>query len=289
MVTRETSLFQGLAEMGLAPSDEEIRRLAKLADLLENDAVDLGFLGPNEGQRVVSRHLLEAAALIPLIDDGPVVDVGSGAGLPGLVLAAFGADVVLIDAQAKRADFLRRASSEIGVAAEVRHARAEDEGHADLREAAGAVVARALAAPATALELCLPFARPGGRFLLLASPEEDSVPPDVSDGDPTDRGDAALSVGRAEARADVELASVDDLTAGTGLRDAYAPVRRDLRAAARLLGGADPRWMPLSVPGADGPRWVMMVDKRAPTPDRFPRRPGVPKRRPLGGDVASVD
>ena len=304
MVTRETSLSQALSQMGIPASDQAILRLARLADLLENDAVDLGFLGPNEGQRVVSRHLLESAALIPyLLPDGPVVDVGSGAGLPGLVLAALGREVVLVESQARRAGFLRRASSEIDVDVDVRHGRAEDEGRGDLRDDAYSVVARALAAPAVALELCLPFVRPGGRLLLQATPElgvessarsgerrvgdvpeSELCPPLGTDQDPP------APEGSGDAR--YRIQATDEREGGTSRRSDVGHPEPAASAAldevAALLGGGGIRWQRLSVPGAEGPRWVMMVDKRVPTPDRFPRRPGVPKRRPLGGDVVSV-
>lgn len=297
MVTRETSISAGLARMGLSAPDHVVRRLARLAELLENDAVDLGFLGPNEGQRVVSRHVLESAALTPhLIADGPIVDVGSGAGLPGLVLGALGHRTILIEAQAKRAAFLGRVADELGIDADVRHARAEDEGRGELRDTCASVVARALAAPAVAFELCLPLARPGGRILLPTSPPETSGRSPVTRSGPrvlktmpgeavsTDRRNRSRA-GRAD-RSEAETRSAPP-TAPDSV-DARRHLPDDLATVADQLGGADVRWQELSVPGADGPRWVMMVDKRRPTPDRFPRRPGVPKRRPLGGGVASV-
>jgi 16S rRNA (guanine(527)-N(7))-methyltransferase RsmG len=305
MVTRETSLSQGLAAIGITASDLAIRRLALLADLLENDAVDLGFLGPNEGRRVISRHLLESAALLPHIPEGPVIDVGSGAGLPGLVLAALGRTVVLIESQLKRVAFLQRASVELGADAQVRHGRAEEQGRGDLRDSADTVVARALAAPAVALELCMPFVRPGGRLLLPTTPAPESgstigtregAPPD-DESDPAQPtpgpADAATPTRHADTRVSdpvVYERGVDpDRAAALPGCDAGAPVvASGIAEVAELLGGGAVRWEELSVPGADGPRWVMMVDKRYPTPDRFPRRPGVPKRRPLGGDVASV-
>ncbi len=303
MVTRETSLAAALSWMSIRASDQALRRLARLVELLENDAVKLGFVGPNEGQRVVSRHVLESAALLRYLPpDDPVVDVGSGAGLPGLVLAALGRRVVLIEAQAKRAAFLRGVGAELGVHAEVRQQRAEAEGRGDLRDAAGSVVARALAPPTVALELCLPLVRPGGRLLLPATPSpgwpagsdarsdnrassagrtgEGASPEDVSTSKrlPASRGGSEVSAGRHG----LHSAAQSEAEAQPGL----APAIEDV---AELLGGGGARWRELSVPGVDAPRWVMMVDKRRPTPGRFPRRSGVPKRRPLGGDVASAN
>ena len=285
--------------MGIPASDLVIRRLALLADLLENDAVDLGFLGPNEGHRVISRHILESAALAPLLPrDGPIVDVGSGSGLPGLVLAAMGRRMVLIDSLAKRAEFLRVAAAALGADVDVRAARAEDEGRGSLRDSAPGVVARALASPPVSLELCLPFVRRGGLLAILASP---SVGRSAggSDGGPAARLDEPVCAGEGDpdhardaSAAAPDPTSLQDPAGGDSgrLPADTAGMRGDdaLSAVARQLGGGDVRWQMLPVPGADPPRWVMMVDKRGPTPERFPRRPGVPKRRPLGGDVASV-
>jgi 16S rRNA (guanine527-N7)-methyltransferase len=297
MVTRETSISEGLSRLGISASDQDIRRLAQLADLLENDAVELGYLGPNEGRRVISRHILESAALVPFLPSkGVIVDIGSGAGLPGLVLATLGYETILIDAQEKRASFVRRVASEIGVETDVRAVRAEDEARGPLRDFAAAAVARALAAPTVTLELCLPFVRPGGRLAVLASRD---LPTD----EPTDV-EAAAS-GHAEDVESPGSTGTRGLGAGAPRRgssgsapdDATHETHDPARAAsgerlddvARQLGGGNVRWQRLPVPGADAPRWVMMIDKRSPTPERFPRRPGVPKRRPLGGDVASVD
>ena len=290
--------------MGVPASDQDIHRLAKLADLLENDAVDLGFLGPNEGQRVVSRHIFESAALVPFLpSEGPIVDVGSGAGLPGLVLAALGLEMVLIDALEKRANFLRDVASQLAVDVDVRAARAEDEGRGPLRDSAAAAVARALAAPTVALELCLPFVRPGGRLAVLASPDAEAGAGDRSGGARSvTTEESATAPGKSD---DETVASSVPGPTGSPVRDGVGPtaskgagtddarararLAEDVESVSRLLGGGGVSWQPLSVPGADAPRWVMIVDKRGPTPKRFPRRPGVPKRRPLGGDVASVN
>jgi 16S rRNA (guanine527-N7)-methyltransferase len=203
--------------------------------------------------------------------------------------------MVLIESQAKRARFLRDVASELEIDVAVRHARAEDEGRGDLRDSAGGVVARALAAPPVALELCLPLVRLGGRVLLPASPEAPTAPARGGAGPVRERtclpGGEPMASSRPEQAQQGADGEGDD-TAGresTPGRAAPPPADDALAAVAEILGGADVRWRELPVPGADGPRWVMMVDKRRPTPERFPRRPGVPKRRPLGGDVASVN
>lgn len=233
MVARETSIAEALANAGAATDRLALDRLSAYTQLLLEKALPLGFIGPHEGDRLVSRHIAESAALVPFLPSGGrVVDVGSGAGLPGLVLACLGWSIDMIETNEKRAAFLEDAVGRLGVDARVHNARAEDIGHTDLRGSADAAVARALAPPPVALELCLPLVRLEGRVLLLTTP---------------------------------------DATKGT-----------DLGAVAEQLGGGDQEWRELAVPGADPPRCVMIVKKFRPTPDRFPRRAGVPKRRPLG-------
>src|SRR5688572_23672876 len=160
MVARETSISSALAGSRLLPDDpgeseEAIRRLETFAELLRDVAIPRGFLGPAEGGRVVGRHVLESVGLSAVVPpDGLLIDVGSGAGLPGVVLAVLrSSPVVLIEAQARRAAFLREVSAAIGTTYDVVHARAEDAARSDLRETAATVVARALAEPAVALEL----------------------------------------------------------------------------------------------------------------------------------------
>src|SRR5688572_27047490 len=104
MVARETSVAEALAVSGIAAGEDVIGRLEAFADILRTRATDEGFIGPNEAPRILSRHVFESIALWPhLKARGRIADVGSGAGLPGIVLACLGADVALIEAQARRA------------------------------------------------------------------------------------------------------------------------------------------------------------------------------------------
>jgi 16S rRNA (guanine527-N7)-methyltransferase len=272
MVTRETLLREGLVALGLRPTDEDISRLDVFVDLLQNQAMELGFLGPNEGSRVITRHVLESAALAKQVARGhAIVDVGSGAGLPGLVLAGLGFSTTLIEAQNRRAEFLRRASQRMEVGTVVLNARAEDIGQGAFRESFGSAVARALAAPAVAMELSLPLVAVGGTFLLLASPQDGPGVPAPQQGG--ESRPLSARVPERDRRAGGPEASGDEA----------------LTTVSRMLGGGDVRWDRFQVPGVDETRWVMIVDKLQPSPARFPRRSGVPKRRPLGGGVTSVN
>jgi len=170
----------------------------------------------------------EAEARAMLVDDalraveivrelpGPVVDVGSGGGSPGIpiALALPDREVVLLEAERRKCDFLERWAPPN---ARVVWGRAEEQ-EVDVY---GVALAKALAPPPVAAELCLPLVRPGGAVLLWVGP---------------------------------------------------SAVLRVVGQVSALLGGDVPE-------ERDG---LVLVRKLAPTPAGFPRRAGMPKKRPLG-------
>jgi 16S rRNA (guanine527-N7)-methyltransferase len=147
--------------------------------------------------------------------DGPIVDVGSGGGVPGIPLAHAlpEREVVLLEAERRKCEFLERVAPPN---ARVVWGRAEEQE----TDWAGVAVAKALAHPPTAAEWCLPLVRPGGVVVLWVGP---SAEPD-----------------------------------------------RVARVAERVAGEL--------VVSPDG---FLVIRKVAPTPEGFPRRPGVAKKRPL--------
>ncbi len=141
--------------------------LEAYAALLAGPGVERGLLGPREAPRLWERHLLNCAGLAELVQAGRVLDLGSGAGLPGLVLAALrpDLDVVLVEPLLRRAAFLTEAVAALGLAeVTVLRARAEDLAG---REEADVVTARAVAPLDRLAGWALPLLRPGGRLLAL--------------------------------------------------------------------------------------------------------------------------
>lgn len=126
-----------------------------------------GLIGPLEPPRLWSRHVLNSAIIAPLFPVGRVGDVGSGAGLPGLVLAIARPDVewVLIEPMERRVAWLNEQVSALGLDnVDVVRARAEDwKGGAVL----DAVTARAVSALRTLVPLTAPLVRDGGELILL--------------------------------------------------------------------------------------------------------------------------
>lgn len=140
----------------------------RYAQLLAGPGVERGLLGPRETPRLWDRHLLNCAAVAEIVPQPcSVIDVGSGAGLPGVILAILlpQAEVVLLEPMARRAAFLRECVGMLGLAnATVRCSRAEDV-VGDL--AADVVTARAVAPLGRLAQLALGLVRPGGVLLAV--------------------------------------------------------------------------------------------------------------------------
>ncbi|MEJ1154240.1 16S rRNA (guanine(527)-N(7))-methyltransferase RsmG [Microbacterium marmarense] len=126
-----------------------------------------GLIGPLEPPRLWSRHVLNSAIIAPLFSPGRVGDVGSGAGLPGVVLAIARPDIewVLIEPMERRVAWLSEQAQALGLDnVEVVRARAEDWQHGATLDA---VTARAVSALRTLLPLTAPLVRDGGELILL--------------------------------------------------------------------------------------------------------------------------
>jgi 16S rRNA (guanine527-N7)-methyltransferase len=144
----------------------------RYGELLVTEGLARGLLGPREVPRIWDRHLANCAVVTELLPEGArVVDVGSGAGLPGLVLAIRRPDlhVDLVDSLQRRTDFLSEAVARLGLEAQVRvvRGRAEDPLIVDSVGDAEWVTARAVAPLDRLVGWCLPLLRVGGRLLAI--------------------------------------------------------------------------------------------------------------------------
>ncbi|HUR78906.1 MAG TPA: RsmG family class I SAM-dependent methyltransferase [Acidimicrobiales bacterium] len=136
-------------------------------------ARDLGFLGPGPVTDHVAHAKAYVAALPRVGKGGVVMDIGTGAGVPGLALASWRRDLRwhLVDAMAKRIAFVRAAVEELDLQAEVIEARAEElAADPDRRASIDVVVARSLAAPAVAAEYAAPFLKTAGTAAIAEPP-----------------------------------------------------------------------------------------------------------------------
>lgn len=143
----------------------------RYVELLADAGVTRGLVGPREVDRLWDRHLLNCVAVGELLDDGErVADIGSGAGLPGVVLAIARPDlrVTLVEPLLRRTTFLEEVVGELGLDdVRVVRGRAEER---PVRERVGtvdAVVSRAVAGMDKLTKWSLPLLRPGGRMLAI--------------------------------------------------------------------------------------------------------------------------
>lgn len=195
-------------------------------------------------REVQVKHFLDSLSCWPLVErvsggggDGPLlIDVGAGAGFPGLALkiARPGLRLTLLEATGKKADFLESVVGRLGLSGvRVLKARAEEVGQDPAhREGYHLALARALAGTATLAELTLPLVQVGG--LVVAFKGEDPA-------------------------AEVKAAQKAILT----------------------LGGKLGEIRPVTVPGLEAERHLVVLEKVSPTPTKYPRRPGMPAKRPL--------
>ena len=139
-------------------------------ELLASAGVARGLIGPREVERLWDRHILNSAAVAEVIEPGArVVDIGSGAGLPGIPVAIARPDlrVTLVEPMLRRTEFLTAAVAELGIAVDVVRGRAEDPVVRDRLSGADAVLSRAVAGLDKLARWSLPLLRPGGRMLAL--------------------------------------------------------------------------------------------------------------------------
>lgn len=236
--TLQAILREGAAAMGLQLSETQAERFAAYHAMLAeaNGRMNLTRV-PDDPREAADRNYLDSVAVLaegfPAIETA--VDVGSGAGFPGIPLAIMlpGVRFALIDALGKRVDFLRAVIERLGLNAEALHLRAEDAARRPgLRERFDLAVARAVAPMNVLCEYLLPLAKVGGYALALKGPGLDG-----------------------------ELAEAE--------------------SAIGVLGGRLDRVQPLAIPGRDWGHRAAWIAKERPTPDKYPRRPGVAEKRPL--------
>lgn len=219
------SLANGLIDAGVDGGIAE--RLAEFGERLLAANRKVNLTGARTNEQMLE-HLLDSLTLVPYIR-GPLVDVGSGGGLPAIPIAlACGVEITLVESVLKKCAFLGEMIRHFALPGVVVPKRAEEAGRDPaFRELFAFGSARAVAGATTVLELVMPFLAKEGR--------------------------AVLQRGAMEPQ---ELEAVMD--------------------AGPMLGAGPP-----SIVDIGAGKCLLLVAKVSPTPERFPRRPGVPAKRPL--------
>ncbi|SMB96280.1 16S rRNA (guanine(527)-N(7))-methyltransferase RsmG [Deinococcus hopiensis] len=240
----EALLRQGMGELGLELSAEQVEQFRQLHELLLQGAAQMNLTALRQERDIVLKHFVDSLTCLRggwLAEQGVAgekraLDLGTGAGFPALPLAIVHPELQLVpvDATRKKVDFVARTAAALGLT-QVRPltGRAETLGQdPEHRERYGRVVTRAVAALPILAELALPFLPVGGLLVAQKGP----ITP-------------------------------EELEAGT-------------RAAAEV-GGELRTVEPFTLPVTGDARTLVIVEKVAPTPPKYPRREGVPNRKPL--------
>ena len=224
-MTVGASIAVFLAAADVAPA--LVARLAKYGEIVLDANAAMNLTAAREPEAFAAQ-ILDALTLTADID-GPLIDIGSGAGLPGIPLAlATGQPVVLVDSSKKKADFLGRTLCALEIAGEAIGLRAETLARDPVyRETFTCATVRAVGSAPSVAELSVPFLAVGGRAFLQRGAMDEREREAI--------GDAAPMLG--------------------------AEVVEE-----RLV---------------QGDRRILILVKRMSTPTRFPRRDGVPQKRPL--------
>jgi 16S rRNA (guanine527-N7)-methyltransferase len=234
--------------MGISLTDDQLGSYQVYYETLIDWNQRVNLTRITDYEEVQTKHFLDSLCCLDAIEHArgvsargadvslETIDVGTGAGFPGVVLkiASPAMRLTLLEATGKKAEFLRALVERLGLAdVEIINARAEEVGQNPVhRERYDLALARALAGMGALAELTLPLVQVGG--LVIAQKGEDPA-------------------------AEVEAA----------------------RTAIDTLGGQVQEITPAMIPGLDDARHLVMLKKISPTPAKYPRRPGMPAKRPL--------
>ncbi len=169
-------LTNGLTAMGVAFDQNAVDRFAAYCDILDEYNAKMDLTAVLSDDERIDRHFLDSAAPLAqglIAPDAHIIDVGTGAGFPGvpLLILCPTLRMTLLDALAKRVNFLNDALARLGLTAATLHARAEDAARMpEHRAQYDVAVSRAVASAAVLQELTLPFVKTGGLSVAWKGP-----------------------------------------------------------------------------------------------------------------------
>lgn len=177
MVDIKKRLAELCGKMGVALSEKQLGQFQRYMELLVewNQKMNLTAITDPEG--VTVKHFYDSLLLLKAVElpeGASLIDVGTGAGFPGIPVKIARPDVklTLLDSLNKRLVFLAEVCRELGIEAEIRHARAEEGGRQkELREQFDFATARAVAGMNVLSEYCIPFVKEGGAFIAMKGPD----------------------------------------------------------------------------------------------------------------------
>ena len=235
-------LITGAEKLGLSLNREQIRQFEVYCrEMLDwNQRVNLTAI--TDYEEVQTRHFLDSLTIYSVLEKSQscenlnILDIGTGAGFPGIPLKITIPDIklTLIEATGKKTEFLNYVVSVLGLEnVKITTGRAEELAHrAEYRTGFNVVVSRAVASMATLAELTLPFSPTGG---MVIAPKKGDIRKEIEDA----------------------LKAID------------------------ILGGSLHEVRLVELDELIDDRYLVIIDKVSPTPDKYPRRPGIPEKRPI--------
>lgn len=228
-----------LKAMNITLSNKQIEQFLIYYEMLVEWNEVMNLTAITEYEEVMKKHFLDSITLNQAFDvtkECTVIDVGCGAGFPGLALkiAYPNLKITLLDSLNKRINFLNAVIDKLGLTdIETVHGRAEDFAKAGkLRETFDVAVSRAVANLSTLSEYCLPYVKVGGYFIPYKSEK----------------------------------------------------VRSEIEAAGKafsILGGSLEKKIEFTLPDTDYYRNLLLIKKNKPTPNKYPRKAGLPSKEPI--------
>jgi 16S rRNA (guanine527-N7)-methyltransferase len=230
----QTEWGKVLDDAGFACAPQVLDKLTSYYQLLIAWNKKTNLTALTEPGAFIYKHILDSLYPARYLRAGTLVDVGTGAGFPGLPLKLFlpQLQLTLVEASTKKIAFLEHCLTTLAIEAKIYHGRAEELGRTIHREGFSFATTRAVATLSVICEYCLPLLTLGGTLLALKGP------------------------GGAE---EIKSAAI----------------------AIDLLGGAVGDVIHYQLPNGDQ-RTLVLIKKVLPTPERFPRRAGIPAKKPIG-------